>query len=430
MSDVLRALLSPRSIVIVGASADVDKLSGRPVQYLARDGYKGRVYLINPKHKEIAGFPCYPDLESLPETPELGVVAVSAQQAIGAIAALGKRGLKVAIVFSSGLAEIGPQGQQLEQELMATARAHGIRVCGPNNLGLVNAFERMPLTFSQYAAEPALPGPVAFATQSGAFGTAVATLARKRGIGFGYFVSTGNEADISVGEVLDTVLDDSRVTVAMAYLEGARNGAWLVAAADKAMSLGKPLVVIKVGRFAAGKRAAISHTGSLAGEDAVFDGVMRQHGVVRAFDEVHALDLAAAFAACQVPPAGGIGLITMSGGAGVLMSDCAEELRLEVPVLTPDTQASLKSILPAFAAAGNPVDVTAQGVLNFVAFGSTLKLVLADPGIAICVIWLQHMHAVSDEMVRFFIDARRNVAKPFVVCWLHAPEAAIAKMRE
>ena len=430
MKNALQALVSPKSIVIVGASADINKINGRAPHYLARDGYAGRLYLINPKYRDIAGIPCYPDLDSLPETPDLGVVSVAAERAIGVIADLGKRGVRMAIVFSSGFAETGPAGRKLEQELVATARAHNIRICGPNNLGLINAFERMPLTFSQYADQPVMPGPVAFVSQSGAFGTAVATRARALGIGFGYFVSTGNEADITAVEVLDEILDDPRVTVAVAYLEGLRDGAKLIAVADKAMSLEKPLVVIKVGRFAAGKRAAISHTGSLAGEDAVFDGVIRQHGVTRAYDEVHALDLAAAFATCPVPPAGGIGLITMSGGAGVLMSDCAEELRLEVPLLTPHTQASLKSILPAFAATANPVDVTAQGAVDISVFGPTLNLVLADPNIGICVVWLQHMHKAADEMASLFIETRRRSAKPFIVCWLYAPAEAIAKMRE
>ncbi len=430
MKNALQALLSPKSIVIVGASADINKINGRPLHYLLRDGYGGRLYAINPKYHDIAGIPCFPSLASLPEAPDLGVVAVAAKQAITVVAELGDRGVRAAIVFSSGFGETGPEGKKLEQELAATARAHNIRICGPNNLGLINAFERMPLTFSQYADQPVAPGPIAFVSQSGAFGTAVATRARALGLGLGYFVSTGNEADITAVEVLDEILDDPRVTVAVAYLEGLRDGARLIAVADKALSLEKPLVVIKVGRFAAGKRAAISHTGSLAGEDAIFDGVIRQHGAVRAFDEVHALDLAAAFATCPVPPAGGIGLITMSGGAGVLMSDCAEELRLEVPLLAPHTQASLKSILPAFAASANPVDVTAQGAVDTSVFGPTLNLVLADPNVGICVVWLQHMQRVADEMVSLFIETRRRVAKPFIVCWLYAPTAAVTRMRE
>lgn len=429
MQEALKALLSPKSIVIIGASSDVNKINGRPLHYLARDGFAGRLYPVNPKYREIGSLRCYPDLESLPETPELGVIAVAAERAVEAVGQLGKRGVKVAIVFSSGFAEVGPAGAKLEDELRATARAHGIRVCGPNNLGLVNAFERMPLTFSQYADEPAPPGPVAFVSQSGAFGTAVATRARAVGVGLGYFVSTGNQADITAVEVLDAVLEDPRISVALAYLEGLRDGTRLIAVADKALALGKPLIVTKVGRSAAGQRATLSHTGSLAGEDAVFDSVMRQHGVIRAHDEVHALDLAAALEACPLAAAGGVGLITMSGGAGVLMSDCAEELNLQVPVLALDTRACLKAILPGFAAVGNPVDVTAQGAIDIAVFGPTLELVLEDPAIGACVVWMQHMHRVADSMVSLFIETKRRSSKPFIVCWLAAPPLAIERLR-
>ena len=430
MQHSLQGLISPKSIVIVGASNDSNKISGRALHYLVRDGYQGRLFAINPKYSDIEGVPCYPDLASLPETPELGVVAVAADRVAATVAALGRAGVRTAIVFSAGFAEAGPQGKRLEADLMETARRYHVRISGPNNLGLINAFERMPLTFSQYADQPVAPGPVGFVSQSGAFGTAVATLARASGIGLGYFVSTGNEADITAIEVLDEILDDPRVRVTIAYLEGVRDGSGLVAVADKAMSLGKPLVVIKVGRFAAGRRAALSHTGSLAGEDAVFDGVVRQHGAIRAYDEVHALDLGAALVTCPLPASGGIGLITMSGGAGVLMSDRAEEMRIEVPVLAEQTQAKLRAILPAFAATANPVDVTAQGAVDFEVFGPTVDLVLDDPAVGVCVVWLQHMHKVADRTVELFVEAKRRTAKPFIVCWLHAPAVAVAKLRE
>lgn len=429
MNDALQALVSPKSVVIVGASNDFNKLNGRPLQYLLRDGFEGRLYAVNPKYREIAGIPCFPDLDALPEVPELGVVAVAAAKAIDAVAELGKRGVRAAIVFGSGFAEAGEEGKRLEQALIEAGRANNIRICGPNNLGLINAFERMPLTFSQYADQPVMPGPVGFVSQSGAFGTAVATRARMLDIGLGYFVNTGNEADITAVEVLDQLLDDSRVKVAVTYLEGLRDGGKLIEVADKAMALGKPLVLTKVGRFGAGKRAAMSHTASLAGEDAVLDDILRQHGVIRADDEVHAIDLAAAFATCPVPPEGGAGLITMSGGAGVLMCDCAEEMGIAVPVLEPATQARLRAVLPDFAATGNPVDVTAQGAVDVEAFGATLNLVLDDPGVAICVVWLQQMRKVGEQMADFFIETRKHAAKPLIVCWLHAPETAINRMR-
>ncbi|MDP3316495.1 MAG: CoA-binding protein, partial [Devosia sp.] len=281
MNESLRLLLNPRSIVIVGASADANKVNGRPIRNLLRDGYEGRIHLVNPNYPEIAGLACYPDVASVPEVPDLGIVAVAAERAVAAIEALGAKGVRIAIVWSSGFGETGEKGKALEVELLAAARRHGMRLCGPNTLGLTNAFEKMPLTFSQYADTPLTPGPVAFISQSGAFGTAVATAARSRGIGLGYFVSTGNQADITVAGVINEVLDDERIHVVVAYLEGLVDGLDFVAAAEKAARLGKPIIVVKVGRQAAGRRAAISHTGSLAGDDAVFDSVARQVGVIR-----------------------------------------------------------------------------------------------------------------------------------------------------
>jgi acetyltransferase len=426
----LRALLCPESLVIVGASADPNKVNGRPIRNLLRDGYAGRVYLVNPKYSDIMGFPCFPDVASLPEVPELGVVGVAAEGASEVVAALGRKGVKTAIVWSAGFAEMGAAGRDLEDKLTATARAHGMRLCGPNTLGLTNAFARMPLTFSQYADTPLQPGPVAFVSQSGAFGTAVATAARSRGIGLGYFVSTGNQADISVATVIDAVLDDSRIAVVVAYLEGLRDGHEFVLAARKAMALGKPLVVVKVGRHAAGSRAANSHTGSLAGDDAVFDSVMRQHGVLRADNEAHALDLTAALINCSVAEADGVGLITVSGGAGAMMADMAEELGLSVPVLGSDTQSRLAGLLRGFASTGNPVDVTGQSIEDVTILSRSLDLLMEDPTVAICVMWVQLLHGKAEQLANLLIDCKRKTTKPFVLCWLNSPAATVRRLRE
>ena len=205
MKGDLRQLLSPRSIAIVGASADLGKVNGRPIANLLRDGYAGVIYPVNPAYGEVGGLKCYSDVQSLPEVPDLGVVAVAASRAAQAVEALGAKGVKFVIVWSAGFAEAGEEGRALEETLIRVARNHGMRICGPNTLGLTNAFERMPLTFSQYADVPISAGPVAFVSQSGAFGTAVATSARARGIGLGYFISTGNQADLTLAEIVAEV---------------------------------------------------------------------------------------------------------------------------------------------------------------------------------------------------------------------------------
>ena len=426
----IERLINPRSIAIVGASPDVTKLNGRPLHYLIRDGYQGELYPVNPRHTDINGVPCYPSVESLPQAPDLAVVAVAAIRVPETIAALGRLGTPVALVFASGFSEVGAEGAALERTLMATAREHGIRICGPNNLGLINAFKGITATFSQYAQEPPLAGPVAFASQSGAFGTAISALARKRGLGFGYFINTGNQADITQFEALGGVVDDDAIAVLCAYVEGVRDGRELIALAARARSAGKPFVLTKVGRKAAGARAAASHTGSLAGEDRVFDAVLRQHGVIRARNEEHMLDVVSAFTCCAIPEGRGVGIITQSGGAGVLMADRAEELGLEVPELQPATQARLKEVLPDFGAGGNPVDVTGQFLAQPSLLTDSIKIVLDDPNIHVCAVWLQLMEEHADTLVEVFRAAKAVAEKPFIVCWVGAPEAALHALRE
>lgn len=429
MEGSLRPLLAPRSIAIVGASADLRKVNGRPIANLLRDGYSGRIYPVNPSYDKIAGLKCYPDVQSLPEVPELGVVAVAAVRAVQALEALGAKGVRFVIVWSAGFAEAGPEGGRLEEELMRVARAHGMRICGPNTLGLTNAFEKTPLTFSQYADQPVSPGPVAFVSQSGAFGTAVATSARERGIGLGYFISTGNQADLTVADIVDEVLGDSRISVVVAYLEGLKDGLAFARVADRAARMGKALIVVKVGRQPAGRRAAVSHTGSLAGDDALFDSIARQFGVLRAEDETHALDLAAAFASCRPADGDGVGLITISGGAGAMMADFAEELGLQVPVLGGDAQAELGTVLRGFASFGNPVDVTGQVLEDVSMLTRSLAIVLEDSQVAVGVMWVQFLHRQADEFVKLLIAFKSVATKPFILCWLNPPAEAVRRLR-
>ena len=426
---ILQALLAPRSIAVLGASSDPGKLNGRVLKYLRDKGYAGRVFPINPKYTAIGDLPCYADVAALPEAVDLAVIALPARQVAGAIRACGRANIPAAIVFSSGFSETGSEGRVLESELVRAAREAGVRMLGPNNLGLINAFERVLATFSQYANGETPAGPIGFVTQSGAFGTAIAALARRRGLGLGYFVNTGNEADISLAEVMAEVIADERIRVGAGYIEGFKDGPGMLALAEAALALGKPLVLTKVGRSAAGARAAASHTGSLAGADAVFDGITRQFGIVRARNEEHMLDLAEVMAACALPAGAGVGMITQSGGAGVLMADRAEELGLSVPTLAEATQARLRPVIPGFGATGNPVDVTAQFLANPSILRESVIAVLEDPGVHIAIVWLQLMESSVDMLVGIFEQIKAQAKKPFVVCWVAAPEAALTALR-
>lgn len=426
----LAALLEPRAIAVIGASAELTKLNGRPLKHLLDKGYPGRLYPVNPKYTTVAGLRCWPSVADLPERVDLAIVVLPARDVVEAVRELGRAGVPFAVVFSSGFGETGDEGRQRERDLLAAAAAGGVRICGPNCLGFVNAFERVTATFSQYAEGPTPAGPVGFVTQSGAFGTAIAALARQRGIGLGYFVNTGNEADVSFPEVMRHVIEDPRIRVGAGYVEGLRDGAGLVALAGRAMALGKPLVLTKVGRLGAGSRAAASHTGSLAGEDRVFDAVLRQHGVIRARNEEQMLDAVDVLASCALPAGSGLGIVTMSGGAGVLMADRAEELGLQVPVLAPRTRDALLAVIPDFASPQNPVDITAQFLARPALLTESVRIVLEDPQVHVGVVWLQLMHAAADRIVGLFAQIRDTVSKPFVVVWVAAPESGLRQLRE
>jgi acetyltransferase len=428
-ADVVTRMLHPRAIAIIGASADLGKINGRPLKHLMDKGYGGRILPVNPKYREIAGLPCYPTVQDLPEAADLAIIAVPASEVIAAVEALARRGIRAAVIFSSGFGEMGAPERALEEELARRASDCGVVLCGPNCLGFINAFDKVYATFSQYADGETGPGPIAFVTQSGAFGTAIAALVRQRGLGLGYFINTGNQADLAFSELMATVMEDPRIRVAAGYLEGLEDGAALVRLAQRCQALGKPLVLTKVGRMAAGARAAASHTGALAVEDAVFDAVIRQYGVLRARNEEQMLDMLEALCQPRAATGNGLGIATQSGGAGVMMADRAEEMGLAVPELSAATRARLAEVMPAFGAAGNPVDVTGQFVARPELLRESVVALMSDPGVHVGIVWLQLMTAHVDTLVRIFGEIQARTSKPFFVCWVAAPAEALLQLR-
>lgn len=428
-AEIVRRLLSPRAVAVLGASADLGKINGRPLKHLLDKGYAGRILPVNPKYPEIAGLPCYADIASLPDEVDLAVVAVPAREVIASIRALGARGIRAAVIFSSGFGEMGAEGQALEQALAQAACDSGVLLCGPNCLGFINAFDNVYATFSQYADGPTGAGPIAFVTQSGAFGTAIAALVRQRGLGLGYFINTGNEVDLGFSELMSAVIEDPRIRVAAGYLEGLEDGAALVRLAQRCQALGKPLVLTKVGRMASGARAAASHTGALAVEDDVFDAVIRQYGVLRARNEEQMLDMLEVLCQPRAAHGFGLGIATQSGGAGVMMADRAEEVGLTVPELGPASQARLAEVMPAFGAAGNPVDVTGQFVARPELLRESVITLLDDPQVHVGIVWLQLMTAHVDKLVAIFGEIQARTTKPFLICWVAAPAEALRQLR-
>jgi len=360
MTEGLSALFDPRSVAVLGASADAARIGGRPVANLLRFGFKDPIYPVNLRAGQVQGLAAYADIAAVPGPVDLAVLAIPAAGVPAALEGCARAGVRAAIVFSSGFGEVDADGAAAQAEVAALARRTGMRILGPNCLGMMNVASGAVCTFGQ-APNFGLPKPggLSFVSQSGAFGTFTFVTAMQRGLPAGRWVSTGNEADIDVADCIAWLAGDPATRVIMAYMEGCRDGPKLIAALERARAADVAVVVMKVGRSRAGAAAAQSHTAALAGTDAVYDAVLRQHGAHRARSVDEFLDVGYAALVGRRPAGRRLGIITMSGGAGVLMADAAEDAGLDVAPLAAGTQAKLRAIVP-FAGVQNPVDVTGQ----------------------------------------------------------------------
>lgn len=360
----LSSLLAPNSVALVGASDDVARIGGRPLRYLREAGFKGAVYPVNPNRETVQGYKSYASIAALPAAPDVAMLAVPAGATVQAVRDCADKGVKAAIVFSAGFAETGEEGQARQAEISHIARASGMRTLGPNCLGVFNSTAGYYGTFSAMLdREFVKPGPVAVVSQSGAYGSHIAHLARERGLGIGYWVTTGNECDVDVAEALAWMVEQPDVNVIMAYCEGVRNREVFIAALEAARLHRKAIVFMKVGRSEVGARAVRSHTAALAGSDAIFDAVLRQYGVWRARTTAEQLDVAYACSRGVYPRANTLGIFTLSGGFGIQMADDAAAAGLDVAPMPEEAQQELKAMLP-YASPRNPVDATAQALTD------------------------------------------------------------------
>jgi acyl-CoA synthetase (NDP forming) len=376
----LTPLLSPRSVAVLGASTDATRIGGRPIAYLKSQGFAGAIYPVNPNRAEVQGIKAYPSVASLPETPDVAIVAVPAEIATQAVTDLAARGTKAALMFTAGFAEVDDAGAEAQANLVKIARASGMRILGPNCLGVFDARTSYYATFSTSfdSGWPVL-GRIGIASQSGAYGTHLYTLARNRGIGASLCIMTGNEADVTVGECIGWLAENPEIDVIATYLEGIREAPNLIAALEAARAAKKPVIMQKVGRSELGGKAAKSHTASIAGDDAVTEAVMREFGVMRARNSEEMLDVAHTATRKIYPVKNTLGVITVSGGAGVLISDVANDVGLAMPEMPEASQAYLRELVP-FCAPRNPIDATAQVGNDVTLIYKFAEAVLRDGG--------------------------------------------------
>ncbi len=378
----LLSLLSPRSVAVLGASDSTIKAGGRPIDYMRRHGFAGAIYPVNPNRATIQGVAAYPSLDALPAAPDLVVISVpgsEVEQAIDQCLAIGARG---AVIYSSGFAELGEAGAAQQRRLVERARAGGLRLFGPNTQGLANFASGAIAHFSTMINEEAgQDGPVAIVSQSGAGSAIVYGGLRRNGIGVRYMVATGNEADVSAAEVVRAVLHDEQVRVVLLYIESLRDPQVLAQAARLAHERDVPILAVKAGRTRAGQLTASSHTGALAGEDALADAFLRRHGIVRVADFRELAEYCQVFAGGQRPRGDGVVAISNSGATCVLAADAAEDEGLRLVEFDAAGTEALRAVLPSYVSARNPIDMTTALLGQPQIFGRTLDAV-AERGAA------------------------------------------------
>ncbi|MDT6963706.1 acetate--CoA ligase family protein [Cupriavidus sp. SZY C1] len=419
-------LVKPRSVAVIGASADPTKIAGRPVSYLTRHGFAGAIYPVNPKVDTIDGIRCYPDIGSLPEVPDVGIVLLGAERAHQAVRELAARGTGAAIVLASGYTETGDAGARRQAELIEAAGS--MRLLGPNTIGLVNLTDNIPLSASGALAMDHFPaGSIGVVSQSGGILGALLSRAAARGIGLSKLVSTSNEADLELADFIDYLADDPATRVIALYVESVRNVERFRAAALKAAAAGKPVVAFKIGRSEAGARAAVSHTGAMAGADRMYDALFRQVGVIRAQTFSDLIDIPAALATGRVLHGNRIAVLTSTGGAGTLVSDSLGVSGFETPAPDPQTAARLRALQTGDHAAldRNPIDVTLAGLQPDLLRGA-IRALLASPSYdAVTIIVGSSGLAMPDLMADAINDCLPESDKP-VLAYVspHAPQVA------
>ena len=377
----LRAALDPRSVAIIGASENYNKVGGRPVHYLDKFGFKGKIFPINPTRQEVQGHKCYPSLADLPEAPEMVIVAVAGDNAIGAVEDCAARGVKVAVVMASGFGEVDAvAGKAKERHMVEVAHKAGMRIVGPNSQGLANFGTGAIASFStMFMDMERAEGHVAMLSQSGALSTVPVGFLRQKGIGVRHTHATGNDADINVGELAVAVAEDPEVKLLLLYLESIPQTKYLEELAAVALDRNLPIVALKSGRTEAGRQAAQSHTGALANEDRVVDAFFEHHGIWRAPDMRGLVEATELYLKGWKPNGRRLVAISNSGAVCVMTADAATSAGMPMAKLAPDTDRKLKGILPTFATTTNPIDLTAALLSNSRLFGDILPVIAEDP---------------------------------------------------
>jgi acetyltransferase len=410
---MLETIFAPQSVAVVGASPDPDRLGHVVLKNIITNGYQGRIYPIHPSAAVVLGLPAYPGIMALPEAPDLVVIVIPPQHVLSVVDECGQKGVKGLVVITAGFKEVGGEGKELERQLMAKVYEYGMRMVGPNCLGVIDTVSNLNASF---AGLMPTKGEIAFMSQSGAMCTAILDWSKSQGIGFSRFVSLGNKADVDEVALLHAWDRDPHSKVILAYLEAINDGPGFIAAARK-VTKNTPVIAIKSGTTAAGTRAASSHTGSLAGSEAAYEAAFSQSGILRARTMNELFDLALLFSYQPLIQGNRIAIVTNAGGPGIIATDAVERSGLKMATFTSETVAALQAKLPPTANFFNPIDIIGDARSDRYRIG--LSAALADPNVdAVLVLLTPQAQSDLIETCQVIIDLSRSQSKPVVTSFM------------
>lgn len=416
----LTRLINPRSIAIIGASATPGSFGYRSVENTGF-GYEGRVYPVNPRHIEILGHRYYSDIEHLPETPDCVVLSVPREQVLPLVEQCAALGVGGAVVYSSGFVETGaPEGAEEQHRLTAIARSSGMRILGPNCIGIMNFVNRVGMSFQPGLNQlPMIAGPIGLAVQSGALGFII-TQGMQRGLGFSYNFAPGNSCDVDICDLINFLVEDDTTQAIACIFEGVQDGQRLLEAARRALVAGKPLVVYKMGNNDLSRQTALSHTGTLTGSLAAYQAAFESTGAITVDDFEAVLETVAFFSTAKKPSARGVGVMSASGGAAIMATDKAEEVGLALSPLAPQTAANLREKIPGFGSSANPCDITSASLHDKTMYGHCIRAFADDPSFAAVVVPMMTAYAPATvERAEYLCELAGTLSKPVCIVWLN-----------
>ncbi len=418
----LKSMFEPQSVAIVGASERPGSIGSVLIRNMLDAGFKGDLYAVNPKHDTVLGVPCVRRIDELLKRPELAVICTPAPTVPGLIDECGRSGIKSVVVISAGFAETGPNGAELERRARAAAKRSGVRIIGPNCLGLMRPSLGLNATFARSSSAP---GSIGLISQSGAICTALLDWAQPNGVGFSTVVSLGASIDLDFGEILDYMIADPRTESIFMYIEGIRDARRFMSAVRAAARV-KPVLAIKVGRHPAGSRAVASHTGAMVGSDDVFDAALRRAGVVRLSNMGQMFAAANALFTGFKPAGKRLAIVTNGGGPGVMAADRAADLGIPLAELAPETVDALNAALPPTWSHGNPIDLI--GDADVARYRTALRAVLTDPGVdGVLTLLTPQAMTQPTEVAEAVIEIAVSAGKPLMACWMGGDQVRAAR---